>query len=136
MDPRRKRTVRLVVALTAALLLAGALAYTSFTAAADDETAGQLISGARPGQSYRLAGTVLQGSVHRQGATLLFRVRDPKRPVSVPVAYVGEVPDPFREGRGVVVSVRKDGAVFRGEKDSLITKCPSKFQTAPPPAKS
>ncbi|MEA2391213.1 MAG: cytochrome c-type biosis protein CcmE [Solirubrobacteraceae bacterium] len=121
-----------MVALTAALLLSGALAYTSFTAAADDQTAGQLLAGARAGQSYRLAGTVLPGSVRHQGATLLFRVRDPKRAVSVPVAYVGEIPDPFREGRGVVVSVRKDGSVFRGEKDSLITKCPSKFQAAPP----
>jgi cytochrome c-type biogenesis protein CcmE len=132
MDPRRKRTVRLVVALTAAVLLAGSLVYVSFSAAAPDQTAGQILAGARPGQSYVLAGTVLPGSVRRDGPTLLFRVRDPKRPVSVPVAYVGEVPDPFREGRGVVVRVRKEGSVFRGEKDSLITKCPSKFQAAPP----
>ena len=32
MDPARKRRIRLVVALTVALLLAGALAYTSFSA--------------------------------------------------------------------------------------------------------
>src|SRR5215207_163717 len=32
MDPRRKRRIRLVVALSAAVLLAGALVYTSFSA--------------------------------------------------------------------------------------------------------
>ncbi len=46
---------------------------------------------------------------------------------SVPVTYTGAVPDPFREGREVIIDVRKDGDVFVGEKDSLVTKCPSKF---------
>jgi cytochrome c-type biogenesis protein CcmE len=45
----------------------------------------------------------------------------------VPVRYVGAVPDPFREGREVIVTVRKQGATFVGERDSLVTKCPSKF---------
>ena len=46
---------------------------------------------------------------------------------SVPVTYAGAVPDAFREGREVIVTVRKEGATFVGERDSLITKCPSKF---------
>jgi cytochrome c-type biogenesis protein CcmE len=50
----------------------------------------------------------------------------------VPIRYAGSVPDPFREGREVVVTVRKQGAMWVGEKDSLITKCPSKFQTKAP----
>ena len=33
---------------------------------------------------------------------------------SVPVRYVGAVPDPFRDGREVIVTVRKQGAVVRG----------------------
>jgi hypothetical protein len=32
----------------------------------------------------------------------------------------------------VIVTVRKRGPVFVGERDSLVTKCPSKFQAAPP----
>ena len=56
-----------------------------------------------------------------------FRVRDRNGTASVPVRYTGEVPDPFREGREVIVQVRKQGDVFVGERDSLITKCPSKF---------
>src|SRR5215475_15461222 len=133
MDPSRKRAIRLVVALTAALLLASALVYTSFAAGRDEVTASQLLQKAKPGKSYILAGTVLAGSVHHQGTTLLFRVRDPKLKLSVPVRYTGIVPDPFAEGRGVLVTVREgttSTANFIGEQDSLTTKCPSKYQAA------
>ena len=38
------------------------------------------------------------------------------------------MPDPFRDGREVIVDVRKgSGSTFVGAPDSLITKCPSKF---------
>jgi len=130
MDPSRKRFIRLTVALTAALLLASALVYTSFSAGRDELTAGQLLKRAQPGRSYILAGTVLDGSVQHSGSTLLFRVRDPKLRLSVPVRYSGIVPDPFRAGRGVLVTVRQQGSSFIGEQDSLTTKCPSKYQAA------
>jgi cytochrome c-type biogenesis protein CcmE len=64
----------------------------------------------------------------------VFRVRDRNGSASVPVRYTGAVPDPFREGREVIVTVRKEGAVFVGEKDSLITKCPSKYQAKDTPS--
>jgi cytochrome c-type biogenesis protein CcmE len=130
MDPSRKRIIRLTVALTAALLLASALVYTSFAAGRDELTAGQLLQRAQPGRSYVLAGTVLNGSVRHQGAELLFRVRDPKLAVSVPVRYSGIVPDPFRQGRAVLVTVHEGGRGFVGEQNSLTTKCPSKYQAA------
>ncbi len=130
MDPSRKRAIRLTVALTAALLLASALIYTSFAAGREELTAGQLLKRAQPGQSYILAGTVLAGSVRHEGDALLFRVRDPKLKVSVPVRYTGIVPDPFAEGRGVAVTVREQGSEFIGQRDSLLTKCPSKYQAA------
>ncbi len=132
MDPSRKRAIRLTVALTAALLLASALIYTSFSAGRDELTAGQLLRRARPGVSYILAGTVLNGSVHQEGAALLFKVRDPTQRVSVRVRYTGIRPDPFRAGRGVLVTVREQGggSAFIGEQDSLTTKCPSKYQAA------
>jgi cytochrome c-type biogenesis protein CcmE len=130
MDPSRKRVIRLTVALTAALLLASALVWTSFSLGRDELTAGQLIKQARPGKSYVLAGTVLNGSVRHEGDALLFRVRDPKLKESVLVRYTGIVPDPFREGRGVLVNVHEQGSTFIGEQDSLTTKCPSKYQAA------
>jgi cytochrome c-type biogenesis protein CcmE len=128
MDPSRKRAIRLTVALTAALLLATALIYTSFSAGQPEVTAGQLLRQARPGASYVLAGTVLNGSVRHQGTTLLFRIRDPKLEESVPVSYTGVVPDPFAAGRAVLVTVHDQGGSFVGEQNSLTTKCPSKYQ--------
>jgi len=55
MDPSRKRRVRLVTALTVALLLAGALVYTTFSAASPERIPSQL-STAQSGQSYKLGG--------------------------------------------------------------------------------
>ena len=130
MDPSRKRAIRLTVALTAAVLLATALIYTSFSAGERDVTAGQLLKTAKPGHSYILAGTVLNGSVRHYGAVLYFRIRDPKRALSVPVRYTGEVPDPFRAGRGVLVTVSRQGSQWVGQENSLTTKCPSKYQAA------
>jgi|SRR5947209_13075485 len=127
MDPARKRTIRFVVALTAAVLLAGALMYTSFSAASPARTPGQLAVSAVPGRTYQLTGKVVAGSIHHDGEALDFRVRDRAGTASVPVSYTGTVPDPFREGREVIVTVRKRGDTFVGQRDSLVTKCPSKF---------
>jgi len=126
MDPARKRMVRLVVALCAAVLLAGALMYTSFSASSEARTPSQLLNTAQPGKTYQLTGKVVAG-YERKGTVTNFRVRDRAGNVSVPVRYEGVLPDPFRAGREVIVDVRKDGDVFVGEKDSLVTKCPSKF---------
>jgi cytochrome c-type biogenesis protein CcmE len=135
MSPARKRTVRLVVALTAAVVLGSALIYTSFTAASPALTPTELLRQAQPGRSYQLTGTVVHDSVHREGAVLHFSVQDRAGTRAVALAYTGIVPDPFREGREVIVTVEKQGSSFIGERDSLITKCPSKYKTAPPSEK-
>jgi cytochrome c-type biogenesis protein CcmE len=127
MDPSRKRRVRLVTALTIALLLAGALVYTTFSAASPERIPSQL-SGAQAGQTYKLGGTVVAGSIKRGRDSMTFQVQDPKGPAKVNVRYTGSVPDPFREGREVIVTVKRDGSTFVGQRDSLVTKCPSKFQ--------
>ena len=133
MDPSRKRTIRLVVALVCALGLATVLVYTSFSAGSEAKTPSQLLAHSTPGRSYQLTGKVVNGSIVHSGSVLKFKVRDRTGRASVPVAYTGEVPDPFRAGREVIVTVEKPaaaGAVFVGEKDSLQTKCPSKFRAA------
>ena len=127
MDPRRKRKVRLVVSLCAVVVLASALAYTTFHASSAAKTPSQLAAGAAPGRSYQLTGKVVAGSVRHPGGALAFRVRDRAGHGSVPVLYRGAVPEPFREGREVIVTVRARGRGFVGERDSLVTKCPSKF---------
>ena len=132
MSPARKRSVRLVLALSAAVVLASALIYTSFSAASPALSPSQLLGQAQPGRSYQLTGKVLPGSVHRAGAVLDFSVGDRAGGKAVALAYTGTVPDPFRAGREVIVTVQKQGSHFVGERDSLITKCPSKYKSAPP----
>ncbi|HEX6460488.1 MAG TPA: cytochrome c maturation protein CcmE [Thermoleophilaceae bacterium] len=132
MDPSRKRRLRLVIALTAAMLLAGALIYTSFSAATDAKQPSQLLRSASPGQSYQLTGKVVPGSIVRNGDSMRFAVRDRNGTgAALPVTYTGEVPDPFRAGREIIVKGTVRGGTFVGERDSLVTKCPSKFQAAP-----
>ena len=126
MDPARKRKFRFVTALSCALLLACALIYTSFSASSEARSPSQLAD-AKPGQVYELTGKVQPGSIRSEGTTHSFRVRDREGHVSVPVSYTGALPDPFRDGREIIVDVRKRGAIFVGERDSLVTKCPSKF---------
>src|ERR1700691_2533271 len=126
MNPARKRTVRLVVALSAAVVLASALIYTSFSAASPALTPSQLLHEAQPGRSYQLTGTVAAGSVHREGAVLDFSFDDRAGGTTVPLAYTGVVPDPFHEGREVIVTVEKQGGRYVGEANSLITKGPPK----------
>jgi cytochrome c-type biogenesis protein CcmE len=41
--------------------------------------------------------------------------------------YTGAVPDLFETGRHVYLRGELRGGVFVGEKDSLVTKCPSKY---------
>lgn len=127
MDPSRKRKVRLVLALSAAVLLAGALVYTSFTASTEASTPSAVLASAEPGRSYELTGKVAKDSVKRDGDRLRFAIRDRDGSASVPVVYEGVVPDPFREGREVIVSGKLENGTFVAERDSLVTKCPSKF---------
>jgi cytochrome c-type biogenesis protein CcmE len=126
-DPSRKRKIRLVLALSVALLLSGALVYTTFSASTQASTPSDLKASAEPGRSYELTGKVVDGSIQRDGEALRFAVRDRDGTASVPVVYQGVVPDPFREGREVIVSGELEGGRFVAERDSLVTKCPSKF---------
>lgn len=129
MNPTRKRQIRLVVALSAAVLLAVALIYTSFNAANDAREPSELLAAAPDGSSYDLTGKVAPDSV-KDGQPLKFEITDRDGGAELPVEYTGIVPDPFREGREVILtgSLNEQG-VFVAEKDSLITKCPSKFQS-------
>ena len=127
MDPNRKRRIRFFAALGAALLLGSALIWTSFSASTEARTPSQVVASAVPGQSYQLTGKVVNGSVERTRDGLRFAVRDRAGSASVPVTYSGLVPDPFREGREVIVSGTMRRGTFVGERDSLVTKCPSKF---------
>ena len=111
------------MALGAAVCLAAALLYTSFSASSEAAKPSEL----KEGRSYEVTGKVVRGSISHSGDELRFRIRDRDGTRSVPVTYTGSVPDPFRDGREVIVSGELKRGTFVAERDSLVTKCPSKF---------
>ena len=129
MDPQRKRKIRLVVALSVAVLLSVALIYTSFTASTQAKEPSELLS-ATPGTSYDMTGEVVKGSIEHQGNGIAFLVRDRDGSgQALPVTYHGTIPDPFRGGREIVLTGEMKSGTFVGEPETLVTKCPSKFTT-------
>ncbi len=76
----------------------------------------------------QLGGTVV-GPVRgdARGEGLRFTLRDVKGSGTVNVLYTGSVPDLFRVGREVMVTGKVDRGTFAAERDSLVTKCPSKY---------
>lgn len=130
MDPNRKRKVRLVVASATALLLAAGLVYVSFSASSEAKTPSELDQ-VSSGGPYQLAGQVdriISGSPNGYGP-VQFSVVDDDGSSSgrLLVDYTGERADAFREGREIVVEGSMRDGVFVGDKDTLLTKCPSKF---------
>jgi cytochrome c-type biogenesis protein CcmE len=124
--PRRRSPARLVVALSVAAALAVFLLYTSL--------AGGSTPSLRPSQLAAHSGTVslagvvlspLRGDAHEAG--LRFRLRDINGTGSVQVVYTGSVPDLFAVGRDVSVRGKLQNGLFVAERNSLVTKCPSKY---------
>lgn len=64
-----------------------------------------------PGETFRIGGLVLEGSVERgEGATVSFAVTDTN--AVVPVRYTGVLPDLFGEGEGMVALGKMEGDTF------------------------
>jgi cytochrome c-type biogenesis protein CcmE len=123
---KRRNPVRLVVALSVAAVLAVFLLYTSFAGGATPSLRPSQLAD-HPGK-VSLAGRVVdsvQGDAH--GSGLRFTLRDIDGNATVPVLYRGSVPDLFRVGRHVYMRGELRNGVFVAEKDSLVTKCPSKY---------
>jgi cytochrome c-type biogenesis protein CcmE len=124
---RRGSPARLVIALSVAAVLAVFLLYTSIAGGGTPS----LRPSQLPGHQGRvsLMGQVIgtpSGDAHAAG--LRFRLRDVKGTTTVPVVYKGSVPDLFKTSRDVVVDGRLRNGVFIAVPDTLVTKCPSKYQ--------
>lgn len=127
---RRKRF--LIVGMVVAVAL-GYLGFTAFQGASMYYlTVDELLARdeAAYGERVRLMGKVEDGSVERSSETntLRFSVGD-EDGASLPVVYSGVVPDAFKQGADVVV----EGSLERAgtfEADSLLVKCPSKYEGA------
>ncbi len=118
--------MRLVIALSVAAALAIFLLYTSFAGGATPALKPSQLAGHTG--SVLLAGRVVgpvRGDAHAGG--LHFKLRDIDGATTVPVVYSGTVPDLFRVDRHVYLKGRLKHQTFVGEKNSLVTKCPSKY---------
>ena len=125
----RQSPVRLVIALLVAGILAVFLLVSAFGAFGGGGT-----PSLQPSELAGHSGTVsLAGRVagpvsgDPRGSGLRFRVHDIDGSTSVPVVYTGSVPDLFRTGRHVYMRGELVNGVFVAERDSLVTKCPSKY---------
>ncbi|GHO43706.1 cytochrome c maturation protein CcmE [Ktedonospora formicarum] len=82
-------------------------------------------------QSVRVAGVVQDGSIVRDDAHTSVRFTLVDGTQTLQVAYSGVVPDIFKAGVQVVVEGRYSGqGPFQAQ--TLLAKCPSKFQNATP----
>jgi cytochrome c-type biogenesis protein CcmE len=123
---RKQSPARLVVALSVAAVLVIFLVYTSLASGTPLVQPSQL-----PKQhgSVSLAGVVLRPHGNaRSTQGLRFGLRDFAGKTTVNVVYHGSVPDLFKAGRRVVVDGTLKNGVFVARPDTLVTKCPSKYQ--------
>ena len=115
MKPRHKRIAAIAIGVVA-LGVATALVLRAFNEnLVFFFTPSQVVEKEAPqGRTFRIGGMVEKGSVRRQadGVTVQFLVTDTAK--SIPVTYRGQLPDLFREGKGVVAQgqLGADG-VFR-----------------------
>ena len=124
---RRGNPARLVIALSVAAVLAVFLLYTSIAGGGTPSLRPSQLAGhqGRVSLMGQVVGTP-SGDAHAGG--LRFRLRDVKGTTTVPIVYRGSVPDLFKTGRDVVVDGRLRNGVFIAVPDTLVTKCPSKYQ--------
>ena len=125
---RKRNPARLVIALSVAAVLAVFLLYTSIAGGGTPSVTPSQLAG-KDGV-VTLAGRVLPGYFgDSYGGGLRFKVRDPKgaSKQTVTVLYTGSVSDQFRAGRDVSVRGELRNGTFVAVKDSLVTKCPSKY---------
>jgi cytochrome c-type biogenesis protein CcmE len=98
----------------AALGIAAALVLTAFNKnLVFFFTPSQVAANEAPvGRTFRIGGMVVPGSLKREGVDVRFVVTDTAK--SMPVVYGGQLPDLFKEGKGVVAQgqLGPDG-VFR-----------------------
>ncbi len=120
--------------LAAGLLVLAALAYLVGASLPQGtvyyQTVAEIQRRPADAQPVRVAGLVAAGSVERGGpAGLQFAIADGAD--RLPVVYHGVVPDIFGPQVEVVVEGRRDpSGVFQAQ--TLLAKCPSRFQSAVP----
>lgn len=124
-----------MIALSVAAVLAVFLLYTSIAGGGTPSVTPSGLAGQQG--VVTLAGKVQPGyKGDPYGAGLRFDLRDRSgsSAKTVTVLYTGSVSDQFRAGREVSVKGRLRNGTFVALKDSLVTKCPSKYTAEKSPA--
>ena len=125
-----KKTHKTTIAI---LIIAAALAYLLYTAISSSAAYYISVDQFDPQQpsahkhTYRLAGTVAQGSIEHDLKTMLLKFDLAGLNASLPIRYHGTVPENFTAQCPIVVEGRLDEhGIFQAKK--LMTKCQSKYQ--------
>ena len=125
---RKRNPARLVIALSVAAVLAVFLLYTSIAGGGTPSISPSGLAGQTG--VVTLVGMVepgYRGDPYDGG--LRFQLRDRKggSPKRVTVLYTGSLSDQFKVNREVSVKGELRNGIFVAKKDSLVTKCPSKY---------
>ncbi len=126
-----RRHVRLFFAIAISSLLG---TFAVYSALVSDSTpligVAEAASGAHAGEPVKLRGEVASFSGDAsapEGMQIVLRPDAGDDGRTLTVRYRGSVPDAFRQGRQIVVDGRLAAGTFEATPDSLVTKCPSKY---------
>jgi cytochrome c-type biogenesis protein CcmE len=126
---RRSNPARLVLALSVAAVLAVFLVYVSFAGGGTPAIQPSELDGRT--ETVSLGGVVVSQRGDEYGrAGKRIVLRDVKGPERVAVVYRGTIPDQFKVGRELMVKGALRNGVFVAQRDSMVTKCPSKYESA------
>ncbi len=104
MTPKRRQRLLLVGLMLGGVSVAVALGVNAFRQnimlfhSPTDVVAGAV----QPGQPFRVGGMVVEGSVSRSNEDLAVKFELTDHGETIPVSFVGILPDLFREGQGIV----------------------------------
>ena len=119
--------MRLIVALSVAGALAIFLLYTAIAGSGTATIKPSQLSDQRG--RVQIVGTVvgpIRGDAYGPGGQH-FTMRDIGGQATVPVLYRGEEGPLFKLGQNILVTGRLTNGTFVAERDSMLTKCPSKY---------
>ena len=116
MKPRHKRMAAIALGVVALGVVASLVLVAFNRNIVFFFTPSQVAANEAPqGRTFRIGGLVAPGSVKRDGVDVNFVVTDTAK--AIPVLYRGQLPDLFREGKGVVAQGRvgADGVFHAAE---------------------
>ncbi|HXK59734.1 MAG TPA: cytochrome c maturation protein CcmE [Acidobacteriota bacterium] len=123
--------------IVAGTLIIGAIVYLMFSGINDSMvyyySVSELLASAEDlnGKGVRVSGYVAPGTIQRTSGTsqvefLVFEKESEKR---LPVVYRGIIPDTFKENAEVVVEGTYLADQHRFQANTLLAKCPSKYES-------